>query len=240
FIAESLGAEQQQITLPPEESAHAIKVRRMRVGDPVHVTNGSGLLAQGVISAVESKPEAVVVEITSLTQRTAPGISLTLAFAIPKGERQATLLDMTVQLGVDSFIPLECEFSAVRFQNKMRERWLRIAHSACKQSRQVHIPKIETPKTVSTLLSELDAKTLVVFGDQHGESIYQASKGIISPLNHIVLLIGPEGGFSESEQSILATFPGAHAIGASDHILRTETAAIALVTLAVQLRKLLS
>lgn len=240
FFAVSLGSEQHHVVLDPDEAAHAIKVRRMRIGDPIHVTNGEGILAQGVIGSLTPKPASVSVEIDTILKQSPARITLTLASAVPKGERQSTLLDMSVQLGVNVYIPLDCEYSEVRFQSKMRERWERIMRSACKQARQFYLPQIESPKTVETVLDDMTGNTLIVFGDVFGESIYQVAKGIISPVDHIVLLAGPEGGFSESEQSKLRAAPHARGLRAGEQILRTETAAIALTTLAAQLRQHLS
>ena len=240
FFAASLGLEQHHVALNSDEAAHAIKVRRMRIGDPIHVTNGEGLLGKGVIVSLIPKPASVSVEIRAISTQPPPQITLTLASAIPKGERQSTLLDMAVQLGVNVILPLDCEHSVVRFQNKMRGRWARVIRSACKQSRQLHLPRIKPQKTVEAVLEGVTDKTLIVFGDMFGESIYQVAEGIISPVDHILLLVGPEGGFSESEQSNLSAVPHAHALSAGEQILRTETAAIALTTLAAQLRQHLS
>jgi 16S rRNA (uracil1498-N3)-methyltransferase len=240
FIVESLEAGQENVSLPTPEAAHAIKVRRLRVGNPIHVTNGTGLLGEAIITSVESKPESVVARLLNTVQRPAAKVRLTLATAMPKGERQSILLDMATQLGVNTFVPLDCDFSVVRFQDKMRDRWLRIIHSACKQTRQLYLPEVKPSMTVGSLLQDSDRRTLVLYGDQHGESIYQIAQGIMSSVDHILLMTGPEGGFSEAEQALLSAHPGTESLCASDLILRTETAAAALVTLAAQLKRQVS
>ncbi|MEJ2178626.1 MAG: RsmE family RNA methyltransferase [Gammaproteobacteria bacterium] len=240
FILESFEPEQQRVVLPHEEAGHAIKALRMRAGDPIHITDGAGTLGQGVINRIEPKQNVVVIDVSSTTNQPSATSILTLASAIPKGERQAVLIDMAVQLGIDVFVPLDCEFSAVRYQSKMRERWLRVARSACKQSRRLYLPRVEDSQTVNSLLNHVPDHSLVVYGSQHGESIYHIPEGIISSVRHVVLLIGPEGGFSDVEQSTLERFSGAFALRAGEHILRTEAAAIALVTLAMQIKQRLS
>lgn len=240
FIVEPFGPEQKQVALPKDEAGHAIKVLRMRAGDPIHVTDGAGTLGQGVINRIEPKQNVVVIDTDTSIKQPSSKTTLTLASAIPKGERQAVLIDMAVQLGIDVFVPLDCEFSAVRYQPKMHERWVRVARSACKQSRRVYLPMIKGSETVDSLLNHVPDRTLVVYGSQQGESIYHIPEGIISSVSHIALLIGPEGGFSEVEQSTLDRFSGTFALRAGEHILRTEAAAIALVTLAMQIKQKLS
>lgn len=240
FIVESFKAGQEHVSLSTLEAVHALRVRRLRVGNPIHVTNGTGLLGEAIITSIESKPESVVARLLNTAQKPAAKVSLTLATALPKGERQSILLDMATQLGVDTFVPLDCDFSVVRFQDKMRDRWLRILHSACKQTRQLYLPEVKPAMTVGSLLQDSDQRVLFLYGDQRGESIYQVAEGIMSSVDHILLMTGPEGGFSEAEQAILSAHPGTKSLCASDLILRTETAAVALVTLAAQLKRQLS
>ncbi len=230
FIWPSLDRQLSSIVIEGPEAAHAVKSRRLGIGDPIQITDGNGWLGQGRIVNLVHRPVSIEVSIHQASHHSAEPVELILASALPKGERQGILLDMATQLGISAFLPLECEFSTVRFQSKMIERWQRVMHSSSKQSRRLYLPTILQSGTPAQLLDQMVGDTLIVYGEQHGESIYQIAKGIMQPVDRVVVMIGPEGGFSEPERKLLKRHQRAKALIAGKNILRTETAGPALLS----------
>ena len=218
-----------------DEAAHAVKSRRLRPGDEVQLTNGLGSIGNGIISIISARPVSINIEISAVKQQPKPATSIILASAIPKGDRQNVLLDMATQLGMTSYIPIDCEYSAVRYQSRMRARWQRIIHSACKQSRRAWFPEILDGLSLEQLIHSMDADTLLLTGDQFGQSLAEIQMSANTDNKKLMILVGPEGGFSQPEFDLLHAVPDRFALNAGSHILRTETAAIALLSVTSQL-----
>ncbi len=231
FFCEALTADNPVLMLTGEEATHVVNARRLGEGDRIYLTNGSGVLGVGTISTMTRHPISLRVSLTQCQTVPAPETELTLASALPKGDRTRTLLDMSTQLDMQVFQPLDCARSTVRDQPKKHERWRRIIISAAKQCRQVHFPRIEGPRSVRELLSTGPRETLVIYGDPSGDSLYQVTQGILHPPARLMILIGPEGGFDPEEIRLLKTH-GAVAVNGGRLILRTETAAVTLLAIA--------
>ncbi|MDP2705936.1 MAG: RsmE family RNA methyltransferase, partial [Burkholderiales bacterium] len=151
-----------------------------------------------------------------------------LACTLPKGDRQSVLLDMSTQLGITLFTPLECERSVVKAGGNSPARWRKICLEACKQSRRLYLPVIESPATVQDVTARAVAR---------GSRVWIAhtvdhAVTVINAVNHtpgdVTILIGPEGGFTEEEVR-QAVAHGAGALRLGNSILRIETAAVALI-----------
>lgn len=219
-----------------EEASHALRSRRLRAGDDIDLTNGHGLIASAEITSVRSRPDILEVAIRPPVEIAAATPPVVLASALPKGERLSTMLDMATQLGMDRFVPLECDFSVVPYRPKMQDRWMRIIASACKQSRRVWHPGIGQGISPQKLEQEVSANNLVVYGD-HNRREELDPAGIPQPVQQITVIVGPEGGFSDRELLHLEQSPRAHGVSIGCHILRTETAAVAMLSYANLLRQ---
>ena len=157
---------------------------------------------------------------------------LVLASAIPKGNRQAVMFSMAVQAGMNGYMPLECDHSAVRYRPHMRNRWNNVILQSCKQCRQPYTPTLHPALSVEQLLalnlqSVLDGKRLLIVGDPEGEPLESMMSVNPPHLEEIILVVGPEGGFSDSEKKLLSA-QKILKLRLSNHVLRIETAAIAL------------
>ena len=229
FICESLLEGQPTASISGEDASHALKSRRLRIGDQVQLTNGNGLLGEGTIDDIVARPTEVLVRLARFEASTPAKISLTLASALPKGERLGTMLDMATQLGMNCFIPLDCAYSSVKFQEKMIHRWQRVIRSACKQCRQLYVPTIRSGSDVQSLLQSLGTNTLALYGHHLGAPVRDAAERITATTAEIMIVVGPEGGFNAAEFGLLAQHPQVFGISVSAQILRTETAGVALL-----------
>ena len=207
--------------LSENESAHAIKSKRLRVGDECQLINGTGLTASCVVQNIEAKK--LVALIKEIFEHRPPDSLFSIAVALPKGDRQRTMIDMLTQLGVSDIYPLACRHSVTKFNTNTRKKWQRTAVEACKQSQNPWLPEIHELFSIEEMLQELNARadTLACYADAAGDSILELS----SPGKKLVVLIGPEGGFSKHEIECFKA-SGLHALTLAKTILRTETAAV--------------
>lgn len=204
--------------LRDEDRHHLTKSLRLRPGDPFTASDGAGSwrmcrLGSGPEGGAEPDGEVVLVE--------APQPPLTIGFALIKGGRPELVVQKLTELGVDAIVPFTAEHSVVRWDadraTRHTERLRRVAREAAMQSRQVRLPKISEPTDFVTLAARPGAIRADITGNPPS-------------LDHPTVLIGPEGGWSETERHQL------EAIRISSSVLRSETAAITTAALLTALR----
>jgi len=213
----------QLIHLEGREAWHALGVRRLGVGDGLRVINGQGLVGLAVVDAVGGRNSAGLrVKAVERVPPLSPDI--VLASAIAKGDRQATMLDMATQLGISAYQPLDCERGVGREGKHSAERWKRICLQACKQSGGAWLPEILPAASPADAVADaIAAGRQAIFAHPGGRAL--ASLPLAAA---VVVLIGPEGGFSDAEWELM-TRRGALAVDLGQQILRIETAATALL-----------
>jgi len=218
FYTPDLIAQSNELRLPDVEAAHAIKSRRLGQGQTVRLFNGKGLVAIAEINQIDRRN--VQVTIAELTQHEPVSNRLTIAAAIPKGDRQKVMVDMLTQLGVSDIQPVSCARSITNFNEKLKIKWQRWAIEACKQSQNPWLPTIADQCDLPYLLASSDQLIYTDINGQKLAAIHQQNRNFIA-------LIGPEGGFTEQE---LQSFVDANlkSVRLAGYILRTETAAISL------------
>jgi len=240
FFHAELSQSDRVVTLNAVESAHAHKSRRLRIGDSIHLINGKGLFGYAKIDS--SSPKKVVVKLDRFQQHPKP-TSVSIASALPKGDRQRTMIDMLTQLTVSEFIPLQCEYSVTRYKASMKEKWSRVAIEACKQSQNPWLPNFQDAQRLPSMVQrpdqcvfyadasgELAAQLFPQLTSQNANQISDQNGKRKSKLNEkVTVMIGPEGGFSESEL-VLFEKSNIKPLKLSANILRTELAAISAAT----------
>ncbi|MEP3479842.1 MAG: RsmE family RNA methyltransferase [Fuerstiella sp.] len=214
-----------EFSLPTTEAQHAVKVMRNSVGDEIEVFDGKGGLASAVITEIDRRN--VTVCITDLQQVQPPSKSnIVVAAAPPRGERTKWMVEKLTELGASQFIPLETARSVTYPGQGKLSKLESTVVSACKQCRRLHALEICQPIALSELLKDPSA----IFWLGHPEAGPTVSVAESDHEAKHVILIGPEGGFTDDEvaemrhrDARLLTWP--------DTILRIETAAImSLVT----------
>ena len=216
-------------TLIGNDFNHAKNVLRLKIGEQFLVShNGKSNLCE----LFNYEGETVIAKIIEKDyQDTSLPIEIYLLQGLPKADKLELIIQKTVELGVHSIIPVEMKRSIVKIEEKKKDsktaRWQAISESASKQSKRTIIPKVENPMPFAKAL-EL-AKTfdllLVPYEAKNGmQDTVDALEQIKSGMK-VGILIGPEGGFEESEIE-KALDMGAKVISLGKRILRTETAAI--------------
>lgn len=229
------------------ESHHLKNVLRLKKGDAVIVFNGEGQEYQGTIASLSSRV-GVLLEKRRRTRHVDP-ISVCLAQAMPKKKKMDFIIAKACELGVSEIYPLETDRSSFRLtgpaSDRVVERWQRIAVQTGKQARIDWIPYIHKPIKVRDLLhkSRAYAAVLIPHTDPNLPGLSEVVSSVKNKLlpkirgsqrlgttRKILLVVGPEGGFSERE-TVLAKEHGAHLVQLGDLILKTETAAVVGVAL---------
>lgn len=226
FYFPQLTGKDDRIELSGDEVRHAVGARRLRVGDKLLLFNGHGLIADVEIERVLRN--RLTASVISVEQRDPPATQLLLASAIPKGDRINSLLDMSTQLGMTLFVPLICERSVVQVSDPKLQRFNRICINACKQSRRYFVPKIHPALSLPEMLGKYDdPETVILLADLAGQPITTNGirRKLIDTPRRIIIVVGPEGGFSESEAALMASHRVLN-VRLSDAILRIETACV--------------
>lgn len=216
-----------------DEARHLVRVLRAKVGDELVVFAGQGGEWPARIVRL-SRDEAELETGPERRDRADHGPALTLAVALPKGERQKWLVEKLTELGVARLVPLETERGVAEATPAARERLRRGVIEACKQCGRNTLMEIAEPRSVAEALAERTHGTAAIIAHPGGGPLDPAIAA--GDARHVLALVGPEGGFTDAEV-VAAERAGAVKASLGPHILRIETAAIALaVRLAMNTR----
>lgn len=222
FYCTALPAVGEMAQLQGDEARHASAARRLKSGDVLWLFDGRGGIARASFQAARDRGRELEARIEERRQQAPPQPAVHLACALPKGDRAATLIDMATQLGMTSFTPLLCERSVVDPGTGTLERLRRVCIEACKQSRRAHLPAIVAPTQFADVVASRETKWIA---HPDGELLSKLAPSIDQPL---LILIGPEGGFTDAEVEH-ALAHGTQRVALGTAILRVETAAVALL-----------
>jgi len=220
----------EQVTVTGSAAAHLGKVLRLRERDNLILFNGEGLDHIGRIISITRGNVAVVIVDSRETRTESPAV-LTLLQGICRNHRMDMLIQKSTELGVSSIRPIICERSVVRIDDervtKKIRHWQGIVTSACEQCGRSRIPELVGPADLPTAMQRLDENSARLMLDPDGTDTLESG---IGSADSIALLIGPEGGLTETERA-LAIHAGFRSIRLGPRILRTETAPIAALSI---------
>jgi len=221
----------QEVALTADAANHLGRVLRLNPGHPVQLFNGDNQLYTAELAQVSRKSVTALIKSASEDNREST-LSIHLAQAVSKGDRMDFVLQKATELGVTSFTPLFTEHSVVKLNAerlaKKQEQWQKIVISACEQCGRNTVPEVRPAMQLSEWLADERPFTLTL------DPVASDSLASIEPVQEVALLIGPEGGLSDTEIQ-QASDAGCHSVRIGPRVLRTETAALASVT-ALQLR----
>ena len=217
-------------TLDAEESRHAVRVLRLREGDAINVTDGQGSLYTCHI--IDANDRACVVEVAGQESPIPDShFSIHLAVAPTKNpSRMEWLIEKAVEIGVGEITLLSCDHSERSFLKT--DRLEKLAISAMKQSLHTVLPEIHPAVTLRDWLhstSNIQHSTLKFIAHCEADKPRMPLATALQPGQDAVVLIGPEGDFSE-EEIALALDCGFQPVSLGPSRLRTETAALYAVT----------
>ncbi len=216
------------LTLVGPEGRHAATVRRVRVGETVHLVDGRGGRAVCTVAALGR--DTVSLKVRERRDEPAASPRIVLVQAVAKGDRGESAVTMSTEAGVDAVVPWAAQRSIVEWVGdrgeRSRARWVSAAREAGKQSRRAWLPEVSplaTTKDVAQLLSQ--ASCGLVLHEGAGQSL---SSVALPTEGDVLVVVGPEGGITDEEVAAFAA-AGASAIRLGASVLRTSTAGVAAV-----------
>ena len=237
FFADENGINDGEARLNEEDSRHALRVLRLEVGDEIELVCDS-LRYQAGVAAVEDG--IVTVAIRGELRPTEAKTLVTLYQGLPKADKMELIAQKATELGVYAIRPVAMERSIVKLEGKdaakKTERWQKIAREAVKQCARTSVPEVLDVKKLSQLADELKALDVLIvpWEEARDGSVMKALAPFAGREGvRVGILIGPEGGISEKEAAWLADTAGAKLVTLGPRILRTETAGLAALALAM-------
>ena len=210
-----------EVPLDPRQLHHIVHVLRLGSGAAVEVFDDSGRTASGIL--VESD-KSFFVRVDQVQDRSTQKLQLIVASAIPKGDRGDWMVEKLSEIGVDRFIPLITDRSVVLPSGTNKtDRWNRLAIEAAKQSKREGMMEIASLTELHTVVEQASENGLFFSTRPDAAPVRDIS---IKPAADCYLLIGPEGGWTETELASMES-GGLTAVSLGKNILRIETAAVA-------------
>jgi len=227
------------LALPEQAAAHVARVLRLGTGDALTLFDGRGGEWTARIASVQGHRVRVTPETHLAIERESP-LAVTLLQALARGEKMDWVLQKATELGVARILPVATERSVVQLDGeragKRLAHWQGILAAACEQCGRNRLPELLPPARLEAACAATSAATRLVLAPGAAASLVATVRGMaegadgLAAYHGIALLIGPEGGLSESEiRTALAH--GFVAVGLGPRVLRTETAAIAAIGL---------
>lgn len=206
-------------TLQGDEARHLARVLRAKPGDEVTVFDGAGHAWRARVAAVARDTVGLEI-VAALPAAPAARVSLSIAVALPKGDRQKWLAEKLSELGVERLLPLVTERGVAEATDAARARLERSVIEACKQCGRDRLMAVDPPRTVAEAVAGAAPGTRLLLADP------RAAAPPATAAASVLVLVGPEGGFTPQEESA-AVAAGAERILLAPHVLRVETAAVA-------------
>ncbi|MGQ9707611.1 MAG: RsmE family RNA methyltransferase [bacterium] len=213
-----------QVVISGSEARHIVRVLRHKPGDEIFGTNGRG--DEFKMAIKEIKPNRIVVEVLkSYPGGREPDHRVALAPAVLKGDKLAGVVEAVTELGVSEIIPFVSERVIGRVTERRLNRMRAVAISGMKNALRTVLPRIRPPLDFQALLkrfADFD-QVVVAYEEQQGSALKQV---LDAKAKSLLLVIGPEGGFSQEEARRMAA-AGAALFSLGPRRLRAETAAVA-------------
>jgi 16S rRNA (uracil1498-N3)-methyltransferase len=217
----------QEASLAPEQAHYLRQVMRLGDGAEVLVFNGRDGEWRARIAASGKRGAALRPEQQIRPQPETFGP--TYAFAPLKQARLDYMVQKTVEMGVSRLSPVLTQFTQVNRMNMDRMRANAI--EAAEQCGILALPAIDEPAVFAKWLASLPAKSRIVFCDEESVSNAPLEELRNAKAHELIVLIGPEGGFSDDERSTLLARENIIRLSLGPRILRADTAAVAALAL---------
>lgn len=211
------------VVLDGAEGRHAARVRRVRVGERVLLSDGAGALVTCEVTAADRDTlSCAVVE----RREVPPAVPrLVVVQALAKGDRAEQAVETMTEAGVDEIVPWQAERCVVRWRDdraaRSVQRWRATAAEAAKQSRRAWTPSVPDVLSTAAVLDRLaGASFAAVLDADRGEPVVAVD---VPASGDLVLVVGPEGGVSPAETDAFAA-AGVRFLRLGPTVLRSATA----------------
>lgn len=235
FFVERVDPTSDQVRVLSPEADHITRVLRMGPGDRLILMDGTGRRFQAVVRS--ARPGEVLLLLERPLPAPSPSpVEITLCTSLLKSRPMDLLIQKTSELGVHRVQPLVCRRTTVRLpQNRIQSRlrhWGEVARSAAKQADRAVPARVVPPAALEEVLAawrESSFPKVLLWEGEAATDLKALLRGT-GPAEGVAIVVGPEGGFDESEV-LAARDAGFVPVSLGRRILRAETAAMAVVAL---------
>jgi 16S rRNA (uracil1498-N3)-methyltransferase len=228
FIAPPECWDDDRISLPEDESRHAVTVLKVAEPDVITVTNGEGVVATCAVSRTGA--ESLEVEILEVVHHPPTRPEVVVYQATAKSSKLDGSVQQLAELGVASFDVFESSRSVAHWDARkllrLHDRWTAIARGAAKQSRNPWVMRVGQGLTIEALIAALAHEPMAVVLWEEAELPLRAA--LVADVQRVVIVVGPEGGLTSQEAEMLSD-AGGRLASLGPRILRSEHAAAATV-----------
>lgn len=220
-----------KLTIGGDDAHHLAYSLRAKRGDKITAVDKAGNCA--VIELIGFDKETIEARRVGMIQKISDEKKIILADCLPKQNRFDNIIEKATELGVEKIIPLISERTILRPRDGKSERWQRIAKEAAEQCARDTIPEIGSIRKLDDWLKEispLNDDTLLLFCWESEQVTTVREVLSVNKDKNIIVLIGPEGGFSEREVQTIKSAGGV-SVTLGKRILKTDTAAISVLAM---------
>jgi 16S rRNA (uracil1498-N3)-methyltransferase len=208
--------------LDGDEGRHAADVRRLRIGEPIDLTDGEGTVVHATVAEFHRGGLSADVRSVESVRPSAPRLMVVQALA--KGGRDEQAVEAMTEIGVDSVVGWQSERCIARWTDRTSAKWLATTRAAAKQARRAWWPSVSGPATTEAVAELCRAADLAVV--LHEAATDPLAGLSIPAAGEIVVVVGPEGGITDRELDMLRA-GGAAVVRLGDTVLRASTAGAA-------------
>jgi 16S rRNA (uracil1498-N3)-methyltransferase len=210
------------IEIAGDEAHHAIKVLRISVGEEILISDGAGNWVRASVENIEKKTFTAKVLERGFQPEKSP--RLIVVQGLPKSDRVKDAIEILVESGVDLIIPWQADRSISKWRQDSLHKWKSAAVAATKQSRRFRKPEIIDGLSLPQLLEiESENSVVLVMHESATTKLSEVVTSKFSGMSEIIIVIGPEGGISDSELAVLEG-AGAHIVGLGPEVFRSAHA----------------
>jgi 16S rRNA (uracil1498-N3)-methyltransferase len=213
---------------------HMAKSLRLKIGTTVILADEKGRQCTGVIREIGKESLTISIEQTVKKSGGETGPEITLYQALPKGSKMEFILQKSTELGVSEIVPFAADRSIPRLPKERESerlvRWQRIALEAARQSERAICPRVSPLRDFSGILDSSAQSVKLLLWEKEQSNRLKPTLSNFPPPESVAVMVGPEGGLTE-EEAKAAMEAGFIPITLGHRILRTETAAIAILAI---------
>ncbi len=235
FFVPAENITQTQVVITGGDVNHIKNVLRMKAGERIIANDGNG--ASYCCSIRELGDDRIVADIEKgQLENTELPVRLVLFQGLPKADKMELIIQKAVELGASEIVPVEMTRSVVKLDEKKKKtklaRWQSIAESAAKQSGRTVISTVKNVMTFGEALQYGETLDMLLVPYECADSMKKLRVKIDGLRQGMSagIFIGPEGGYEEKEIE-KAKEHGGEIVSLGKRILRTETAAIAALSI---------
>lgn len=228
FFVQGTHERGESVRIDSSDAHHIRDVLRLRSGDRIEVIDSA---ARSFEAEMSYEGDDVIARLVAERETREPTLRVDVAQGLPKGAKMDYVVEKVTELGAEAILPFTSERTIVRAGAKEKlARWRRIARTAAQQSGRRTVPRVAEPVPFSELFGHAREYDRVLFAWENadGPPLRASLPTVLRGARRVLVVVGPEGGFSHAEAAAAQAL-GATVVSLGRRILRTETAALALL-----------